>query len=117
MQHENGADAGENRPQQMMRAGKIQCLQSGPDDGVAKLLHCARWLIDRNVIPPVNEEGLNKPLSAAVSHSSALRVVRLVRSVISGLTAPQRFVFSVFPVSSDFAVPFDLRDSAQPASA
>ena len=39
MQHENGADAGEDRPQQMMRAGEIKRFQSGADDVVAKLLH------------------------------------------------------------------------------
>ena len=39
VQHENGADACEDRPQQMMRAGEIQRFQPGADDGVAELLH------------------------------------------------------------------------------
>ena len=39
VQHENGADAGENRPQQVMRAGEIKRFQPGADDGVAELLH------------------------------------------------------------------------------
>ena len=32
VQHENGADACEDRPQQMMRAGEVKCLQPGADD-------------------------------------------------------------------------------------
>ena len=43
MQHENGADAAENRPQQMVSAGKIKRFQPGADDVVAKLLHRG-WL-------------------------------------------------------------------------
>ena len=43
VQHENAADARENRPQQVMRAGEIQCLQPGADDVVAELLHYYRW--------------------------------------------------------------------------
>ena len=39
VQHENGADACEDRPQQVMRTGEVQRFQSGADDGVAKLLH------------------------------------------------------------------------------
>ena len=39
VQHENGADAREDRPQQMMRAGEVKRSQSGADDVVAKLLH------------------------------------------------------------------------------
>jgi hypothetical protein len=39
MQHENSADAGKDRPQQIMCAGKIKHFQSGADDVVAKLLH------------------------------------------------------------------------------
>ena len=39
VQHENGADACEDRPQQIMRAGEIQRFQSGADDVVAELLH------------------------------------------------------------------------------
>ena len=39
VQHEDGADARENRPQQMMRAGEIERFQSGADNVVAKLLH------------------------------------------------------------------------------
>ena len=43
MQHENGADTGEDRPQQIMGAGEVQRFQSGADDAVAKLLH-RKWL-------------------------------------------------------------------------
>ena len=39
MQHENSADAGEDRPQQVVCAGKVKRFQSGADDVVAKLLH------------------------------------------------------------------------------
>ena len=39
VQHENGADARENRSHQMMRAGEVKRFQSGADDGVAELLH------------------------------------------------------------------------------
>ena len=41
MQHEDGADAREDRPQQVMRAGEVQRPESGADDVVAKLLHRA----------------------------------------------------------------------------
>ena len=44
VQHEHRADAGQDRPQQDMRAGEIKRSQSGADNGVAKLLHCARGL-------------------------------------------------------------------------
>ena len=43
VKHENGADAREDRPQQIMRPGKIQRSQSGADDLIAKLLH-QEWL-------------------------------------------------------------------------
>ena len=43
VQHENGADACEDRPQQMMRAGEIKRFQPGADNVVAKLLHRAGW--------------------------------------------------------------------------
>ena len=39
VQHENGADACEDRPQQMMRAGEVERFQSGADNGVAELFH------------------------------------------------------------------------------
>ena len=39
VQHENGADAREDRSQQMMRAGEVKRFQAGADDVVAKLLH------------------------------------------------------------------------------
>jgi hypothetical protein len=39
VQHENGADTGEDRPQKKMRAGEIKRSQSGADDVVAELLH------------------------------------------------------------------------------
>jgi len=35
MQHENRADAGEDRAKQMMRAGEVERSQSGADDAVA----------------------------------------------------------------------------------
>ena len=41
MQHENGADAGQHRLQEMMRAGQRQGAETGPDDRVAKLFHGA----------------------------------------------------------------------------
>ena len=43
VQHENSANAGENRSQQMMRTGEIERSQSGADNTVAKLLHQACW--------------------------------------------------------------------------
>jgi hypothetical protein len=39
MQHEDGADAGEQRTQQMMRPGQGQRAEARADDGIAKLLH------------------------------------------------------------------------------
>ena len=39
MQHENGADARQDRPQQKMRPGEVQRSQSGADEIAAKLLH------------------------------------------------------------------------------
>ena len=39
VQHENGADATENRPQHMVSAGQIKRFQPGADHVVAKLLH------------------------------------------------------------------------------
>jgi hypothetical protein len=49
VQHEDGADAGKQRPQQMMRTGIIQRFQAGADDGAAKLLH--RGVVDRVEFP------------------------------------------------------------------
>ena len=39
VQHENGADACEDWPQQIMRTGKVKRFQSGADNGVAEHLH------------------------------------------------------------------------------
>ena len=39
LMHENDADAGEKRPHQMMRAGKIQGVEADADDGATELLH------------------------------------------------------------------------------
>ena len=39
VQHEDGADAGEDRSQQDVRARKIQRLHPGTDHGVAELFH------------------------------------------------------------------------------
>jgi len=39
VQHENGADAGEQRPQQVMRPGQIERAEAGADDVVAEFLH------------------------------------------------------------------------------
>ncbi|MGY4545527.1 hypothetical protein ACVMDO_000956 [Bradyrhizobium sp. USDA 4513] len=39
VQHEDGADAGEDRPQQDMRTREIQRLHAGTDHGVAELFH------------------------------------------------------------------------------
>ena len=43
VQHENGADARENRPQQVMRAGEVKRFQAGADNGGTELLHQG-WL-------------------------------------------------------------------------
>ena len=87
MQHENGADARKNRPQQTMRARKIQRFQAGADDGAAELLHQA-WLTGLNVRFDVSERWLKKPLAGDSPLARA--------GAISGLTAPQGFVFSRF---------------------
>ncbi len=50
VQHENGADAREDRSQQIMRSGEVQRFQSGADDVVAKLLH-QEWLAGWDAIP------------------------------------------------------------------
>ena len=42
VQHEDRADAGEDRAQQDMRPGEVKRFQSGADNGVAKLLHFQR---------------------------------------------------------------------------
>ena len=47
VQHENGADAREQRPHQMMRAGEIQRFQASADDVVAKLLHSGAGRLGR----------------------------------------------------------------------
>ena len=39
MQHEDGADARQDRPQHMVRAGEVQRIEAGANDVVAKLLH------------------------------------------------------------------------------
>jgi hypothetical protein len=39
VQHEDRSDACEDRPQQVMSAAEIQGIQSGPNDGIAELLH------------------------------------------------------------------------------
>ena len=39
VQHENGADACENRSQQIMRTGEVKRFQSGTDNGVAEHFH------------------------------------------------------------------------------
>ena len=39
VQHENGADACEDWSQQEMRAGEVQRLQSGANNGVAEQFH------------------------------------------------------------------------------
>jgi len=45
VQHENGADACEDRSQQVMRAGEVERFQSGADNGVAEQFHqgVAAW--------------------------------------------------------------------------
>ena len=43
VQHENGAHAGENRPQQVMRAGAVKRFQAGANDGGTELAHQG-WL-------------------------------------------------------------------------
>jgi hypothetical protein len=39
VQHEDRSDACQDWPQQVMSATEIQGIQSGPNDGVAELLH------------------------------------------------------------------------------
>ena len=39
VQHENGAHAGKNRPQQVMRAGAVKRFQAGANDGGTELAH------------------------------------------------------------------------------
>src|ERR1700754_3538858 len=63
MQHENNADTGENRPQQMVRAGKIQRFQSGADNGAADLLHQADGSDRVGFRSEVSERKLNKLLA------------------------------------------------------
>src|ERR1700676_2403438 len=51
VQHENGADAGEERLQQMMHAGQVKRSQSGANDGVSQLLNRNSrpvWMLVRN---------------------------------------------------------------------
>ena len=50
VQHENGADAREDRPQQMMGTGEVQRPESGADDVVAKLLH-QKWMAGWDAMP------------------------------------------------------------------
>jgi hypothetical protein len=108
MQHENGADACEDWSQQIMRAGEVERSQSSPDDGVAKLLHCTRWLADRDIIQPVNEEGLKKRLFADVSHSGAFCYFRF--------DSPARVCFLSVSGVLGFAVPRLCATSAQSAA-
>jgi hypothetical protein len=39
MQHEDGADARKDRPQQEMGSAEVERFQAGADDGAAKLFH------------------------------------------------------------------------------
>jgi hypothetical protein len=55
VQHENGADARENRPQQMMGTSEVKRSQSGADDVVAKLLH-QEWVAGWDAIPNIAED-------------------------------------------------------------
>jgi hypothetical protein len=43
VQHENGADTCEDGSQQVMHPGPGEHFQSGPDNGVAELLHYRWW--------------------------------------------------------------------------
>ena len=61
MQHENGADAGEDRPQQLMRAGEIKRFQSGADHVVAELLH-QEWLAGWDAMLKISGKPLKKRL-------------------------------------------------------
>ncbi len=64
MQHEDGAGAGQQRPQHMMRAGEIQRVEAGANDIVAKLFHGGFSGADRAVRnPQIGPEPLNKRLS------------------------------------------------------
>ena len=94
MQHENGADARQDRPQQGMRAREVKRSQPGADDVVAKLLHskiAGRFGCNCET----SGKSLKKQLVGA-----ALRGPD-DGPVISSLTAPQGFVFSLFPDPRD----------------
>jgi hypothetical protein len=39
VQHENGADPGEQRPQQVVRPAEIECFQPDADDIIAQSFH------------------------------------------------------------------------------
>src|SRR5579871_1963710 len=83
MQHENRADAREDRAQQIMRSAEVERVQSGTDNGVAKLLH-------REAVGRLrgHSDIYRKTAEETVSPRKS------VRPTISGLTARQGFVFS-----------------------
>jgi hypothetical protein len=65
VQHENGAHAGKNRPQQAMRTGAVQRLQAGANDGGAELAHQGRLRGEFQF--ELSEGPLNKPLAGRQS--------------------------------------------------
>src|ERR1700761_7076890 len=99
VQREDGADAGEDRPKQMMRAREVKRPQSGADDVVAKLLHQGGWPVGRD------SEASGPPLKKRLA---GRLLITVPSRVISGLTALQGFVFSLFPVA-DLMFPQRLR--------
>ena len=61
VQHENGADAREDRTQQIMRTGEVKRSQPGADDVVAKLLH-RDWLASWDATSEASGKSLKKRL-------------------------------------------------------
>jgi hypothetical protein len=65
VQHEDGADACQDRSQQKVRAGKIKRLQPGADNGISELLHQG-WGWPVRVRIETSEPPLKKRLSDPV---------------------------------------------------
>ncbi len=67
VQHEDGADASQQRPQHVMRTAEIQRVEAGANDVVAKLLHGDVSGADHAVRnPQIGPKPLNKRLAALV---------------------------------------------------
>ena len=92
MQHENGTNARENRPQQTMGAAEVKRFQPGADGDGTKLAHLERSAFDA-VLRCCGEASGGALKKRLVGRSSLISLFR----VISSLTASQGFVFSRFP--------------------